>query len=217
VTSEARERLREEDTVTTEEAVIPQDTATPPRVALAGEKAPRARAADREGEGTPAGRGTRLSVPLVQVLAVLLLLLLGAAGWLWVSRPSPSSVSTGDYVEVLQAARSEVVDLTSFDYETLDDDIAQAKKITVGDLRDESVKQLNSSRQQLTDQQAVVNTEVVSAGVTRADGSSGTVLLVLQSTQKTKAAAQAQVVRYRIEAQLRKTGGRWLLSGISGR
>jgi hypothetical protein len=207
VTSGARERLREEDAVTAEEAVIAQDTATTPRVA----PGPGA------GEDAAAGRGSRLSVPLVPVLAVLLLLLVGAAGWLWVTRPSPSSVGTGDYVEVLQAARSEVVDLTSFDFETLDDDIAQTKKITVGDLRDESVKQLNSSRQQLADQQAVVSTEVVSAGVTRADGSSGTVLLVLQSTQKTKASAQAQVVRYRIEAQLRKTGGRWLLSGISGR
>jgi Mce-associated membrane protein len=212
VTSGAQERLREEDAVTTEEAVIAQDTDTTPRQAPAGERARTAGSED-----APARRGTRLSLPLVPVLTVLLLVLLGAAGWLWVSRPAPSSVGTGDYVEVLQAARSEVVDLTSFDYETLDDDIAQAKKITVGDLRDESVKQLDGSRQQLTAQQAVVNTEVVSAGVTRADGSSGTVLLVLQSTQKTKAAAQAQVVRYRIEAQLRKTGGRWLLSGISGR
>ena len=111
----------------------------------------------------------------------------------------------------------EIVDLTSFDYLTLDDDIAQAKKVAVGDLQKESVGQLNSQRQALTDQQAVVNTQVVGAAVTRADSTRGTVLLVIQSTQQTKAATKPTVVRYRIEVQLQKTDGRWRLSGISGR
>ena len=163
------------------------------------------------------GRGGRPSIPLVPTLAVLLVLLLAGAGYLWFTRPDASSVRTGDYVQVLEAARSGVVDLTSFDYLTLDDDIAQAKKVAVGDLRKESVDQLNSQRQALTDQQAVVNTQVVGAGVTRADASRGTVLLVIQSTQQTKAATQPTVVRYRIQVQLQKTDGRWRLSGISGR
>jgi Mce-associated membrane protein len=170
---------------------------------------------DYDEEG--AGRGARLSIPLVPVLAVLLVLLLGGVAYLWFTRPSTSSVTTADYVDVLEAARSEVVDLTSFDYQTLDDDIAQARKITVGDLQKESVAQLADNRKQLTDQQAVVNTQVVGAGVTRANGSDGTVLLVIQSTQRTKAAAQPAIVRYRIQADLKKVDGRWLLSGITGR
>ena len=165
----------------------------------------------------PPRRGARLSIPLVPVLAVLLVLLLGGVAYLWFTRPSTSSVKSADYVGVLEAARSEVVDLTSFDYQTLDDDIAQARKITVGDLQKESVDQLTNNRKQLTDQQAVVNTQVVGAGVTRADDSNGTVLLVIQSTQRTKAAAQPTIVRYRIQANLEKVDGRWLLSGITGR
>lgn len=168
-------------------------------------------------DGEPPRRGARLSIPLVPVLAVVLVLLLGGVAYLWFTRPSTSSVKTDDYVGVLEAARSEVVDLTSFDYQTLDDDIAQARKITVGDLQKESVDQLTNNRKQLTDQQAVVNTQVVGAGVTRADDSNGTVLLVIQSTQRTKAAAQPTMVRYRIQANLTKVDGRWLLSGISGR
>lgn len=167
--------------------------------------------------GEPPRRGARLSIPLVPVLAVLLVLLLGGVAYLWFTRPPTSSVKTADYVAVLEAARSEVVDLTSFDYQTLDDDIAQARKITVGDLQKESVDQLTNNRKQLTEQQAVVNTQVVGAGVTRADDSSGTVLLVIQSTQRTKAAAQPTIVRYRIQANLTKVDGRWLLSGITGR
>jgi Mce-associated membrane protein len=175
---------------------------------------------DRTGDaedGADDDRGPRRRGWLVPALAVLLVLLLAGAGYLWATRPAASPVSTADYVEVLQAARSEVVDLTSFDYQTIDDDIAQAKKISVGDLRSESVAQLQNSRQQLTDQQAVVSTQVVGAAVTKATSSSGTVLLVIESTQKTKASTQQQVVRYRIQADLTKTGGRWLLSGITGR
>jgi Mce-associated membrane protein len=168
----------------------------------------------------PAGwrsRRGRLSVPLLPVLAVLLVLLLAAAAFLRFTRPQTSPVRTGDYAEVLQAARSEVVDLTSFDYLTLDDDIEQARRITTGDLRVESVKQLDDNRRQLTDSQAVVSTEIVGAGVTRADDEHGTVLLVIQATQQTSADEQAQVVRYRIQAELTKVDGRWLLSGIAGR
>jgi hypothetical protein len=172
---------------------------------------------DGVGGGRRRLRGGRLSVPLVPTLAVLLAVLLAGTGFLWFTRPAPSSVQTGDYVQVLEAARSGVVDLTSFDYLTLDEDIAQIKKISVGDLQKESVNQLNTKRQDLTDQQAVVNTRVIGAAVTRANGSNGTALLVIESTQKTKASAQPQVVRYRIQVQLEKDGGRWLLSGISGR
>jgi Mce-associated membrane protein len=172
---------------------------------------------DGVGGGRRRLRGGRLSVPLVPTLAVLLVLLLAGTGFLWFTRPAPSSVQTGDYVQVLEAARSGVVDLTSFDYLTIDEDIAQIKKISVGDLQKESVNQLNTKRQDLTDQQAVVNTRVIGAAVTRANGSNGTALLVIESTQKTKASAQPQVVRYRIQVQLEKVSGRWRLSGISGR
>ena len=160
--------------------------------------------------------GSRLSLPLVPALAVLFVLLLGGTAFLWFTRPSPSSVQTAYYSQVLEAARSGVVDLTSFDYLTLDDDLAQIRKITTGDLRTESVDQLNKSRKSLTDQQAVVNTKVVGAAVTRADSSNGTVLLVIQSTEKTKAASQPAVTRFRIQVQLENQGGRWLLSGIKG-
>jgi hypothetical protein len=168
-------------------------------------------------DGGPAPRGHgRPSLPLVPALSVLLVLLLGAAAYLWFTRPGESAVRTGDYADALQAARSGVVDLTSFDYLTLDDDIEQVRRVASGDLREESVAQLDQRRQEITDAQAVVNTEVVGAGVTRADGDDATVLLVIESTQESTASPQAQIVRYRIRVELEKTDGRWLLSGITG-
>jgi hypothetical protein len=152
----------------------------------------------------------------VPVLATLLVLLLAAAAFLWFTRAGESAVRTGSYTEALQAARSGVVDLTSFDYLTLDDDIEQVRRVATGDLREESVTQLDERRQQITDAQAVVNTEVVGAGVTRADDDEATVLLVIESTQESAAVPQAQIMRYRIQVELEKADGRWLLSGIKG-
>jgi hypothetical protein len=159
---------------------------------------------------------SRLSLPLVPALSVLLVLLLAAAAFLWFTRPHHSDVRTADYVDALQAARSGVVDMTSFDYLTLDDDIVQIKRVATGDLRDQAVKQLDSRRQAITDAQTVVNTEVVGAGVTHAGASDATVLLVIQSTQESTAGQQAQVVRYRIQVDLVKKRERWLLSSIAG-
>jgi Mce-associated membrane protein len=168
-------------------------------------------------EKAPRRRGGRPSIPLVPTLVVLLVLLLGAVAFLWSTRPEASSISSEHYPEALQAARSNIVDLTSFDHLTIDDDIEQARRVTTGDLREESVAELDDQRTQIVDGKVVVNTEVISAGVTRATDDAATVLLVLQATQSTESSEQSQVVRYRVEAELVKQGDRWLLSGIAGR
>ncbi|MET0764742.1 MAG: hypothetical protein ABWY29_07735 [Blastococcus sp.] len=159
--------------------------------------------------------GGRLSRAVVPALATLLILLLGGSLFLWLTWPEKSSVRTDDYASALQAARSGVVDMTSFDHLTLDDDIEQIRRVATGDLQKEAAAQLEDNRAQLTESEAVVNTEVVGAGVTRADESRATVLMVIQSTRQT-AGSQAQVVRYRIQVELDKNDDRWLLSGIKG-
>ena len=242
MTSEAREGALAEDSVE-ETAVLATDAEQrpddePETTADATEDGPakrrrgprrrRAAAADDDADGAAdeetepdddvdRGRRVRSTGPLVTVLAVLLVLLLAAGGWLFFTRPKASSVRTADYVAVLQAARSEIVDLTSFDYLTLDEDIAKVKRITTGDLQKEAVDQLNKTRQDVTTAQAVVSTEVIGAAVTSADDENGTVVLFIQSTQKNNTVSQAQVLQYHVEAKLTKVDGRWLLSGIQGR
>ena len=225
MTSDARPRPQEEDATTM--ASAPEETPAPETGAngtdAAGtdrtaeqERPPRRRPARGDDEDGTAPPARRPSLPLVPVLAVLLVLLLAGVGFLWFTRPATSSVRTDDYVEILQAARSGVVDMTSFDYLTLDDDLEQIRRETTGDLKKEAVDQLDSRRKQITDTQATVNTEVVGAGVTSASPTRGTVLLVIQSTQKSTASQQAEVLRYRIRVDLEKQSGRWLLSGIAG-
>ena len=224
MTSEARPREAEvltssgpdgDDAVDPRGATVLADRAADDGAAEAADDGAKPEKARRGRRGSADG-GSRLTLPLVPTLAVLLVLLLGAIAFLWLTRPETSAVRTGDYVEALQAARSGVVDLTSFDYLTLDDDIEQVRRVATGDLRDEAAAELDGRRDVITQAEAVVNTEVVGAGVTRADESSATVLLVIQSTQESNASDQAQVVRYRIEVELEKSDGRWLLSGIKG-
>jgi Mce-associated membrane protein len=232
VTSEARARARDEEEAVTSSDPVDEPTGADDGTPGAGPADDARRAADEptgkggrrarraaaraDDDGGNERRG-RLSLPLVPTLTVLLVLLLGAGAFLWFTRPSESAVNTGDYAEALQAARSGVVDLTSFDYLTLDDDIEQIRRVATGDLREESVEQLDSRRQEITELQAVVNTEVVGAGVTSVDSDDATAVLVIQSTQESAANPQAQIVRYRIEVSLEKNDeGRWLLSGIKG-
>lgn len=196
LTSDARPLARED-----EATAVPDEATTAP-------------AAGGDDAGSRA-RG-RLSLPLVPVLAGLLVVLLAVGGWLWLTRPEPSAVTTADYVDVLQAARSGVVDLTSFDHLTIDDDIAQIRRVATGDLLDESVAELEAQRERFTEVQAVVGTEVIGAAVTRADDATGTVLLVIQATQRSTADERPQVVKYRIQVELQKVDDRWLLSGIAG-
>jgi hypothetical protein len=208
VTSETQARPREED-----EAVASDEPGDQPT----GASGPGTPDRGVPGDAEPGReRVSRPSVPLVPTLLVLLLVLLAAGAFLWFTRPGESAVGTDDYAEALQAARSGIVDLTSFDYLTLDDDIEQVRRVATGDLEEATVDRLDTERQQITDLKAVWNTEVVGAGVTRADGEDATVLLVIQSTQESAANPQAQIVRYRIEVSLEKEEGRWLLSGIKG-
>jgi Mce-associated membrane protein len=193
------------------------DTAAKSPVATSAARRGRRTRGDEDHAGSGGGpAASRPALPLVPLLAVLLVLLLAGVGFLWFTRPGASPVRTGDYVGALQAARSGVVDMTSFDYLTLDDDLEQIRRVTTGDLKKEAVGQLDSRRQQITDSQATVNTEVVTAGVTSANATDATVLLVIQSTQKSTASEQAEVLKYRIRVELKKQSGRWLLSGIAG-
>ena len=169
-----------------------------------------------DGEPTGARRRARLSIPVLPALAVLLVLLLAGLAFLWFTRPGESSVRTGDYGAALQAARSGVVDLTSFDYLTLDDDIEQIRRVATGDLRDASVSELEDRRQEITELEAVVNTEIIGAGVTRADSEDATVLLVIQATQESAPSERVQISRNRLEVNREKSGDGWRLTGITG-
>lgn len=164
----------------------------------------------------PRTRGGRIAVPLLPVLAGLLVLLCAGLAFLWFTRPDPSAIRTDEYPEVLQAARSAVVDFTSFDHVTFDDDIEQVRRISSDEFAEQSVAALEGRRQEILELEAVVNTEIVGAGVTTAREDGATVALLIQTTRRTNASEQADVVRFTIQATMERSGDRWLLASIAG-
>ncbi|MGY1986706.1 hypothetical protein ACI792_10805 [Blastococcus sp. SYSU DS0669] len=206
MSSDARSRTSRGDRASGAPVAVAEET--PPADVDAGEQP-----ADEPASGVAA---TRPAVPVVPLLAGLLVLLVAALAFLWSTRAEPSSIRTDDYVDALQAARAHVVDLTSFDHVTLDEDIRQIEQVATGELGEETIAQLEARRQQIVESEAVVSTEVVGAGVTRADEDEAAALLVIESTQKSNVDEQAQLLRYRIEVELTKVDGRWLLSAIRG-
>ena len=121
----------------------------PPTDVAGGEgRAPPARAPrrGRDAAATREGARSRPSLPLVPVLAVLLVLLLAGAGFLWFTRPGHLVGHDRRLREALQAARSGVVDMTSFDYLTLDDDIEQIQAGRRRGPAEEAADQLDSRR-----------------------------------------------------------------------
>ena len=172
--------------------------------------------ADEARPAPPGERRSRTAFPLVPVLSGLLVLLLAGLAFLWFTRPDPSAIRTDVYPQVLQAARSAVVDFTSFDHLTFDDDVEEVRRVSTDEFAEQSVASLEERRQEILEFEAVVNTEIIGAGVTTADEDEATVALLIQTTRRTSASEQADVVRFSIQVTMEKQGDRWLLASIAG-
>ncbi|MBA3338423.1 MAG: hypothetical protein H0T54_01500 [Geodermatophilaceae bacterium] len=177
-------------------------------------------AADGEGAPKSPRRGRslpRIRVSLTALVAVLLVVLVGAGSWLFLTRPvAQSPIELTAFDEILSAARSGIVDVTSFDYLTLDQDIAEIDAVTTDELHDDTITALTDRRDQLVTDQQVSATEVIAASVTQATATRATALIVLRARVKNLLTPQETVTRYRIEVKLRLVDGRWLLSGLTG-
>lgn len=177
--------------------------------------------ADNAPKGGPVR--TRRSLPRIKVsptavVAALLVVLVGAGSYLFITRPmGRSAIELTAFDEILSVARSGIVDVTSFDYLTLDQDIAEIEAVTTGELYEEAVGTLQERRQQLITDQQVSSTEVVAAAITEASATQASALIVLRARQKSLLTPQETVTRYRVEVILELVDGSWLLSGLTGR
>ena len=146
------------------------------------------------------------------------MILVAVGTWLFLARPiGRSPIELTAFGEILSAARSGVVDVTSFDYLTLDQDIAEIEEVTTGDLREEVSTTLQDRREQLIIDEQVSSTEVIAASLTEATATQARALIVLRARQKSLLTPQETVTRYRVEVTLELVDGRWLLSGLTGR
>ena len=117
--------------------------------------------------------------------------------------------------EILQTARQQGVNITTLDYQTVDEDLQRVLALSTGTFR----KEFRAGTKDLTDlvvkNKAVSTGEVLEAGIVTADSDSARVLVVADSTVSNGSSAQPQVRHYRMQLDMVRRGERWLTSTLT--
>jgi len=119
--------------------------------------------------------------------------------------------------EVLVPAKSAAARILSYDYRHIQQDATQGAAVLTGDFR---IQYETVMRQQIVPQapkqRAVVQAEVLSAGVSgmNADGTQAVVLVFANQTVSNTATNQPRVDQVRVRLTLDRVSGRWLVSKV---
>jgi Mce-associated membrane protein len=156
----------------------------------------------------------RLALPIA--LALVLLALLGAIGWL-VSDARSSRRRDDARQAALQAARQQAVNLTTISYTTADRDLARIVAAATGTLKTQFEAQRTQFPAVLQRDKSVSVGTVLAAGVASQRGSTIEALVAVDAsvsnTQSTKSGPL--VKHYRMDMKLLRIGGRWLVSQVA--
>jgi Mce-associated membrane protein len=153
----------------------------------------------------------------VVLLAVLALVAVAAAAGTAVLAPKMSGAGARDdrRAEALHAARQQTVNFTTLDYRHLDRDLGRVLEGSTGDFR----KQFRAGTKNLTElvtaNKAVSQGEVLDAGLVSSDADSARVLVVADSTVVNTASPKGEKRHYRIQLDLVRHQGSWLISDLT--
>lgn len=115
-----------------------------------------------------------------------------------------------------EAARTRLPQLLSYDYHTLDKDLAGARSGTTGAFRDQfaelSTKVVAPAAQQ---RQIVTKTTVAGSSVVSAEPDRVVLLVFLDQVTQTKANPSARIDGARVRATLQRQGDQWLVSELT--
>lgn len=152
------------------------------------------------------------------LLALLVLALGAAAGVLWLDvrhlRDSETAAA-----EAMAAARAVAPGLLSYDYRTVEQDLARAREHTTGPLAAQYAELAGSLATRARQRKAVQTASVVAAAVERAEPGRVVVLLFVNTGTVRQLTGQAepqqQVTRNRARMIMVERGDRWLASDLS--
>jgi Mce-associated membrane protein len=159
---------------------------------------------------TPAPARDRTRLALIAGAAALLLLLAGAIVLGLQLRSAAQDDAVRD--DALQAARSSALNLTSIDKDDFEQDVASVLDGATGEFRTDFAARSNDLERLLTENEVVAEGRVLDAGIVRADKTSATALVVVDSTVRNTQTPDGRVNSYRMKLELEKVGDRWLTS-----
>lgn len=158
-------------------------------------------------------------VPLARQLLVVLLvavLVLATGVWTLYRQAHREALTEQARAAALSASRAHVEEILSYDYRTLDHDIAAAKADTTGKLRDKYGK-LTSKLvgPKATKHKVVVRADVVGASVVSASPDEVVTLLFVNQSTRSNLLDEPRLDYNRVEMTLHSVDGKWLASDIS--
>lgn len=152
----------------------------------------------------------------VKWIAAAALLGLCAAIFLLYQRVEQSSDVDAARQSAMDAARTRLPQLLSYDYHTLDRDLAGARAGTTGAFRDQfaelSTKVVAPAAAQ---QEIVTRTTVTGTSVVSADPDRVVLLVFLDQVTQTKADPSSRIDGARVRATLQRQDGQWLVSALT--
>ncbi|MBB5893728.1 hypothetical protein [Kutzneria kofuensis] len=149
-------------------------------------------------------------------IAAAAVLGLGAAVFLLYQRVEQASEVDAARQSAVDAARTRLPQLLSYDFHTLDRDLAGARSGTTGTFRDQfaelATKVVAPAAQQ---QQIVTRTTVAGTSVVSAETDRVVLLVFLDQVTQTKADPSARIDGARVRATLQRQDGQWLVSELT--
>jgi Mce-associated membrane protein len=160
------------------------------------------------GRGIPFDGASRRTVGLLGAVALVLAI---AAGALFVAdRQAAADAKAGD--DALAAARSAAETLFSYDYRSIDDNIAAGKKVVTGSLASDYSATSAVVKPAAVDTKAIVKATVSEAAVVSAASDKVVVLLYLNQATQSKNLQGTKLDLNRVRMTMVPTGGDWKIS-----
>ena len=156
------------------------------------------------------GPGRLALLAALAVVAVAAVAVLVTAG----SRVSAASARDERRSQILSAARQQAVDFTTLDYRHLDRDLGRVLRGATGDFRSQFRSGTKDLSTLVTQNKAVSRGEVLDAALVSDDTDSARVLVVADSTVTNAAQPSPAKRHYRMQLDMVRHGGRWLVSDL---
>jgi Mce-associated membrane protein len=147
------------------------------------------------------------------VLAVLVVVLAGAVVW-EMAQTLRADAATAAGQDAQSAARAAAQAIMSYDYRTLNSDMATARSMTTGSFR----RQYDSDAPRLLEiarqYKGITRADVWAAGTQSQSPGQVTVILFVDQTTTQASDKTPRLSENRVEMTMRKVGGTWLVAGM---
>lgn len=167
-------------------------------------------------EEAPAGGETRSPSRQTLALVVLLVLALSSTALVVVAAVALRGQQSrdADRAEILRAGRQMSVDFMTYKYQTWDADVQRVLANATGPFKQQFSDTATSLKQQVTQNKASSQGEVLEAGIVSMDADSGQLLVVIDAAVTNTAAPNGQLRHLRVKLDMVREGDRWLTADL---